>query len=93
MTEKQTVKDAQAARKAAIELNNLTKEDRNKALENIALALDRRRDEIIKANEEDLVQAKEDNLSEPIIQRLKFNNKKMHFFLFSIKCLIIYIYI
>ncbi len=54
-----------------------TLEERNHALRAIVDALLANKEAIIKANEEDLQQAKSDNVAPPLIKRLKFNEEKL----------------
>ncbi|MFZ5643806.1 MAG: glutamate-5-semialdehyde dehydrogenase [Bacillota bacterium] len=50
---------------------------KNKALANIAEALNKRKEEIIKANREDLDRSQKENLSAPLLKRLKFDEAKI----------------
>lgn len=64
-------------KEASIKLAAAGTELKNKALMNIAKLLLDRKDEIIKANNEDLVRSKEEKLSEPLLKRLKFDDAKI----------------
>lgn len=63
---------------ASIELAATTTEQRNQGLLRIAEELDRRAEEIIKANNVDLNKSREEKLTEPILKRLKFDRKKIN---------------
>ena len=56
---------AQAAQKTAILLAACGKDVKNQALERIARALGERKDEIIRANREDLARSERENLAAP----------------------------
>ena len=58
-------------------LATLSLETRNKALNNIAESLMAHKDEIIKANELDLVAGEDSGLADPIMKRLLFDEKKL----------------
>ncbi|WP_265444238.1 glutamate-5-semialdehyde dehydrogenase [Acetivibrio straminisolvens] len=64
-------------KEASIRLAAAGTELKNKALLNIARLLMERKDEIIKANNEDLQRSKEENLAEPLLKRLKFDDAKI----------------
>jgi glutamate-5-semialdehyde dehydrogenase len=51
---------------------------RNNALSNIAKALIANQDEIFAANEKDLTEAKDNNIPEAVVKRLKFNKEKLN---------------
>lgn len=68
---------ARQVNRASKELAALKGQEKNKALEQIAEALYNRRDEIIKANEEDLKRSQEEKLAAPLLKRLKFDEKKI----------------
>lgn len=65
------------AARAAKHLGGISGAVRNAALESIATALERRRGEIVSANEEDLAQADRDGLSAPLLKRLRFDDSKI----------------
>ncbi|HOM03205.1 MAG TPA: glutamate-5-semialdehyde dehydrogenase [Acetivibrio sp.] len=64
-------------KEASIRLAAAGTELKNKALKNIARLLMERKDEIIKANNEDLQRSKEEKLAEPLLKRLKFDEAKI----------------
>jgi len=59
-------------KEASIRLAAAGTELKNKALENIARLLMERKDEIIKANNEDLQRSREEKLAEPLLKRFIF---------------------
>lgn len=61
-----------------VKLSSSSHKERNKALSLIRTGLIRDKDLIFKANDKDLNNAKEANLSSPIISRLKFDDKKLN---------------
>ncbi len=62
---------------ASIELAAMSAERKNKALQQIAISLVERQAEIIKANREDLARSESENLAEPLLKRLKFDETKI----------------
>ncbi|HOV80468.1 MAG TPA: glutamate-5-semialdehyde dehydrogenase [Bacillota bacterium] len=62
---------------ASISLAAMSADRKNEALARIAGALADRRDEIVKANREDLVRSESENLAEPLLKRLKFDEAKI----------------
>jgi len=68
---------ASLAKKASIELAAADSDLKNKALLEIAQALDKRQDEIISANQEDLKRSEAENLAAPLLKRLKFDRSKL----------------
>jgi len=68
---------ASNARKASILLAASDTRLKNKALEKIALELSDNKDEIIKANKIDLERSREENISAPLLKRLKFDESKI----------------
>lgn len=66
------------AKKASINLAALGTEVKDEALREISRALVERQSEIIKANEEDLERSKKENLSAPLLKRLKFDAGKIN---------------
>lgn len=50
---------------------------KNKALAHIAQSLQERKEAIIKANREDLDRSEQENLAEPLLKRLKFDEEKI----------------
>ena len=67
---------ARQAREAYLQLSATTIEQRNAALLSIADAIERHAPAIWKANEEDLEQARQENLSAPLLSRLRFGEEK-----------------
>lgn len=68
---------AYQAKAASFKMATLNEEIRNKALISISEALQENKDIIFKENSKDLLQAHNDNLSLPIINRLKFDEHKL----------------
>ncbi|MFO7850484.1 MAG: glutamate-5-semialdehyde dehydrogenase [Spirochaetia bacterium] len=68
---------AEKAKKAQIVLGNLDSGEKNRALDSIAEALVRRREEIEAANRADLEQAEDDRLEAPLLKRLKLQGEKI----------------
>ena len=71
-------KKAEIAQKSAIKLGALKQEIRINALNNVANALKKNKDKIIQANNIDLKNAIKDNISKPLIKRLKFDEAKIN---------------
>jgi len=65
------------AKKASIPLAAINPEQKNSALKAIAKALLARKEEIIQANCLDLERSEKENLSAPLLKRLKFDEKKI----------------
>jgi len=65
------------AKKASIKLAATSAEQKNKALMEIARLLELRKEEIFKANKEDLKRSEEENLAAPLLKRLKFDENKL----------------
>lgn len=61
---------------------------RNNALQMIAKALEKQKEEIFEANKKDLEQAEKDGVAAPIIKRLKFDENKLKVVLSGIENLI-----
>jgi glutamate-5-semialdehyde dehydrogenase len=68
---------APQAKKAAIFMSALSSDIKDTALENIIRALKDHMDAIIKANKNDLEQARKDELEAPLMKRLKFDRTKV----------------
>lgn len=68
---------AQLAKKAAIKAAAVNSQTKNNALAAIKQALLDNADQIIKANQADIAQAKKDNLASPLLKRLKFDESKI----------------
>lgn len=64
-------------KKASVKLAAASTQLKNQALAQIAKALMDRKDEIIKANAEDLKRSEEENLAAPLLKRLKFDDAKI----------------
>ncbi len=65
------------AKKASIALAACSSEVKNRALKLVADTLIDRKDEIIKANAEDLERSKQEDLAMPLLKRLKFDETKI----------------
>jgi len=68
---------AAAAKAASIQLAAVKTDIKNNTLAEIAQALKQRSDEIVTANEQDLAAAEKNNLSAPLLKRLKFDESKI----------------
>ena len=68
---------AKAAKLASIELAATASEKKKAALERIAQRLEKYKDKIVEANQEDIQQATEENLEAPLLKRLKFDEAKV----------------
>lgn len=68
---------ARQVKESSIRLAAAGTELKNKALKNIAESLNERKDEIIRANREDLDKSEKENLSAPLLKRLKFDEEKI----------------
>lgn len=79
---------AAIAKKASIVLANCSSDLKNNALIAISKALFERQADIIKANKEDLELGIKENLSDPILKRLKFDESKIDDVVSGIKSLI-----
>ena len=73
------------AKKASIELKAASASDRTSALEEMANKLIEKQDEIIKANALDIEQAKQDNLSSAMIDRLLLTKDRIEQMALSVK--------
>lgn len=78
----------QAAKKASIMLSAADTGLKNRALEMIAKELEIRKEEILKANREDLERSENEKLSAPLLKRLKFDEAKINDVIDGIKSLI-----
>jgi len=65
------------AKKASIKLAAANTEQKNKALKEIAKLIETRKEEIFKANQEDLERSEKENLAFPLLKRLKFDENKL----------------
>lgn len=79
---------AAVAKKASITLANCSSDLKNKALIEISNALIKRQEEIFKANKEDIERSTNENLSDPLLKRLKFDENKIDDVVSGIKSLI-----
>lgn len=72
----------------SFQMSLLSGEIRNRALEAIAEALQEKKDQIFKANQEDLDRAADAGLASPVVKRLKFDNQKLSDVISGIQSLI-----
>lgn len=79
---------AARAKEASIKLSDLSPELKNRALAQIAYTLEDRKDEIIKANMEDIKRSESESLAAPLLKRLKFDESKVSDVIDGIKSLI-----
>jgi glutamate-5-semialdehyde dehydrogenase len=63
--------------KAQVFLGSISLDIRNRGLESISKILNVRKEEIIQANKQDLAKAEEEQLSAPLLKRLKFDDDKI----------------
>jgi glutamate-5-semialdehyde dehydrogenase len=68
---------ARQVKDASIELAAMSAEQKNGALNQIAMSLLERQAEIIKANREDLARSEREKLAGPLLKRLKFDETKI----------------
>jgi len=68
---------AEQAKKASIQLAGVKTDVKNDALVEIAKALKQNGDKIVSANKKDLADAEKNNLSTPLLKRLKFDENKI----------------
>ena len=68
---------AQKAKQASIKLSAVSTDVKNNALKEISSALQSQSDRIISANQKDLLEAQKNNLSAPLLKRLKFDQSKI----------------
>ena len=68
---------ARQAKKASIRLAAVGSEDKNRALADIAAALEKHRETIVAANRADMERSEAENLAAPLLKRLKFNEEKI----------------
>jgi len=69
---------AKRAKQASIRLAGVKAEVKNKALIEIAEAIEKQKEQIIAANKKDLIAAEENKLPWPLVKRLKFDEKKIN---------------
>ena len=72
-----TKEKAVQAKKASIQLSAIKGDVKDTALEAITKALERNKAEIISANKADLEKAEAENLTAPLVKRLKFDDSKI----------------
>lgn len=68
---------ARQVKEASIRLAAIGAEEKNKALARIAESLHKRKEEIIRANLADVKRSEKENLSAPLLKRLKFDEAKI----------------
>ena len=68
---------ARQVKESSIKLAAAGAELKNKALANIAESLKERKEEIVRANREDLERSEKENLSAPLLKRLKFDEESI----------------
>lgn len=88
MTEQELRLELNCIKKASLELINLSENKKNAILLNIANLLTLKKEYIIKENTKDIIKAKENNLSNSMIERLSLNDKKIIEISQSVKALI-----
>lgn len=71
------IQAAKDAKKAAIEFSALSAEQKNNALCLIAESIVLNKKEIFEKNEIDLKRSENENLPEPLLKRLKFDERKL----------------
>ena len=64
-------------KRASVNSGNFTTELKNKALEAVAVALEKNFQDIKNANQKDLDEAEKSNLAQPLLKRLKFDEDKL----------------
>ena len=74
---KTLVESAQAAKAASLEIAQLTTEQKNKALREMAGALLKRTPEILAANEKDMQKGRESGMPESLLDRLMLNEARI----------------
>ncbi|WP_026088063.1 glutamate-5-semialdehyde dehydrogenase [Bartonella rattaustraliani] len=86
MALKEQMKDmGRKARAAAAELAVMSSEQKNKALEMIALSLEDQSAEILRANHQDLENATRNNLKPAMVDRLKLDERRLHAIIDSVR--------
>ena len=79
---------AQNAKRASIELSGVSTKQKNEALMQIADALFSNKEKIFIANEKDIERSRTENLSMPLIKRLRLDENKLTDIIDGIKSLI-----
>ncbi len=79
---------AASAKKASIAIANCSTDLKNKALIEISNALLKRKNDIINANKKDIERSSKENLSDPLLKRLKFDESKINDVVSGIESLI-----
>ena len=90
-TEKQSMtilERAEAARKASFTLAAVDANAKNRALEAMAVALEAKKGDIVKANTADYERSVAENLASPLLKRLKFGEDKINQVIAGIRSLI-----
>lgn len=77
-----------AVKKAEARMASQTEHARNQALEEIGHSLEENREQIFKANAEDMEQARKDGKAAPILKRLELNEDKLKVLINGIRDLI-----
>jgi glutamate-5-semialdehyde dehydrogenase len=83
-----TIDQAKLTKEVSIKLSALSAEIKNTALKAIANLLLKNKEAIIEANQKDIAASKANNLPEPLIKRLLFDEKKLHATIEGIETLI-----
>lgn len=79
---------AREAREASYSTATLTGQQKNRALQRVALALQEEKERIFAANRRDLARAEEEQIAAPLVKRLKFDQKKLDGVVTGIRTLI-----
>ena len=79
---------AKKAKRAAVRLQEIKTDKKNKALGQIAAAIEKQKNSILAANQKDLAEAEKNKLAAPLLKRLKFDEKKIKETVAGIKSLI-----
>ena len=72
-----TTQTASRARKAALRLASVKTETKNRAIDEIARALEGNREAVLAANRADLERSEQENLASPLLKRLRFDEEKI----------------
>lgn len=71
------VEIAKQARQASLELNRLSSEKKNAILKDLAALITENKEELLTENQKDIDKAPEYNLSEAMVDRLRFNDQRI----------------
>ncbi|MCF8008793.1 MAG: glutamate-5-semialdehyde dehydrogenase [Halanaerobiales bacterium] len=74
---KSLIKQAKLAKEATYKMGNISTEMKNEALYMVADGLIERKEDILKENEKDMINAKKDKMSEAFLDRLSLNDKRI----------------